>query len=208
LRSEYVAAVVVLLGGASRAAWAVDLTVNVIDTGGQHLRDAVVFAEPLGRPAPVESAVPRAVIDQVNKRFVPAVTVLRTGTEVSFPNSDNIRHSIYSFSPPKVFTTKLYSGRQAAPVVFDEPGLVVLGCSIHDTMAAWVVVVDTPFFAKSNADGVGVIKGLEAGDYRLSAWYPAPVFAPVVSELHVDGTAVTRQVQLDVSTASLRPASP
>lgn len=139
---------------------------------------------------------------------MPAVTVIRPGTEVSFPNSDNFRHSIYSFSPAKAFTNKLYSGRQAPPIVFDKPGLVVLGCNIHDTMAAWIVVVDTPFFAKSAADGVAVVRDRGPGEYRLSAWYPAPTFKPVVSQIHIEGEPFTRQMQIDVAASSLQPARP
>jgi plastocyanin len=91
--------------------------------------DGARNAEPAAGPAmpTPERALAHATIDQVNRVFVPRVTVIRTNTEVTFPNSDNIRHSIYSFSPPTTFTTKLYSGRQAPPVVFDRPGLVVLG---------------------------------------------------------------------------------
>ncbi|MBS0420784.1 MAG: methylamine utilization protein [Proteobacteria bacterium] len=206
MRSEEAALVGLLLGCAWRVAGAVDLTVNVTDNSGRPLQDTVVYAEPLGQPAPADTGVPRVTIDQVNKRFVPAVTVIRTGTEVSFPNSDNFRHSIYSFSPAKAFTTKLYSGRQAPPVVFDKPGLVVLGCNIHDTMTAWIVVVDTPFFTKSRADGVAVIKDLGPGDYKLSAWYPAPAFKPVVSQIHIEGESLTRRVQIDVAASSLKPA--
>ena len=201
-------ALLVLLGCTLRAAWAADLTVNITDTSGKPLKEAVVYAEPLERSVPPPAQAPHAIIDQVHKRFVPAVNIIRTGTEVSFPNSDNFRHSIYSFSAAKVFTVKLYSGRQAPPVVFDTPGLVVLGCNIHDNMAAWVVVVDTPYFAKSGAGGAAVIKDLEPGDYKVSAWYPAPTFAPVVSQVHVAGDPVTLRAQIDVSAASLPPASP
>lgn len=191
-----------------QAARATDLTVNITDNDGHPVGDAVVYAEPTGRPVPAETHVPHATIDQVHKRFVPAVTIIRAGTEVRFPNSDNFRHSIYSFSAAKVFTVKLYSGRQAPPVVFDEPGLVVLGCNIHDTMVAWVVVVDTPFFAKSSAAGEAVIEDLEPGDYRLSTWYPAPTFAPLVSEIRVAGEPVTSRVRIDVSASPLPPAHP
>jgi plastocyanin len=145
----------------------------------------VVYAVPIGAPATASAEVARARIDQVNKEFVPLVSVVRTNTEVSFPNSDNFRHSIYSFSQPKAFTTRLYSGKQAPPVLFDKPGLVVLGCNIHDMMAAWVVIVDTPYFTKTPASGAGILKGLEPGDYRVSVWYPGPQFQPSTSQVHV-----------------------
>lgn len=208
MRSEQTVAVLLLLGCGLRATCAANLTVNITDSGGRPLQDAVVYAEPLEQPVPAQAQVARVTIDQVNKRFVPAVSIIRTGTEVSFPNSDNFRHSIYSFSPAKVFTTKLYSGRQAPPVLFDTPGLVVLGCNIHDSMAAWIVVVDTPFFARSRADGVAVIRELGPGDYKLSAWYPAPTFKPVVSQVHTDGEPVTTRVRIDVASSALKPAEP
>jgi plastocyanin len=165
---------------------AADVEVAVHDLNAQPLMDAVVFAEPVGGANAAPShATAHALIDQVNKEFVPLVTIVRVGTEVSFPNSDNIRHSIYSFSPPKPFTTKLYSGKQAPPVTFDKPGVVVLGCNIHDTMAAWVVVVDTPYFAKTSASGTAALKGLAPGDYHVSVWYPGPSAAASISDLHV-----------------------
>ncbi len=84
---------------------------------------------------------------------MPRVTVVRTGTAVTFPNSDHIRHQVYSFSHAKIFTLKLYAGSPQHAVVFDQPGLVVLGCNIHDRMVAFVGVVDSPYFAKT--DGFG-----------------------------------------------------
>jgi plastocyanin len=146
--------------------------VNVHDPNSQPLADAVVYAEPINGHSTGSSGMAHASIDQINKEFVPLVTVVRTNTEVTFPNSDDIRHSIYSFSPPKPFTTKLYSGKQTPPVLFDKPSVVVLGCNIHDLMAAWLVVVDTPYCAKSAADGGAVLKGLEPGDYKVTVWYP------------------------------------
>jgi plastocyanin len=207
LKGEQAVAVLVLLGCALRTAWAADLTVNLTDANGKPVENAVVYAEPIGRPLPAPHAS-HAIIDQVNKRFVPAVNIIRTGTEVLFPNRDNFRHSIYSFSPAKVFTVKLYSGKQAPPVVFDKPGLVILGCNIHDIMAAWVVVVDTPYFGKSAAGGAAVIKDLEPGAYKLSAWYPAPTFVPVVSQVHVGGEPVTARMKVEVTASPLLPGIP
>lgn len=138
------------------------------------------------------------VIDQLDKEFVPRVSVLQTGTPVEFPNSDNIRHQVYSFSPAKTFTLKLYSGRPGEPVVFDKPGVVVLGCNIHDHMIAWVVAVDTPWFARTDAHGQAALRELPAGSYQLSVWHPA-VAKPVASgriDLG-DGDQVERSIQLE-----------
>jgi plastocyanin len=186
---------------------AAELSITVRDLKANPLQDAVVYAEPTAGPSAAGSApatAAHALIDQVNKEFVPLVTVIRVGTEVSFPNSDNIRHSIYSFSPAKTFTTKLYSGKQAPPVLFDKTGIAVLGCNIHDTMAAWVVVVDTPYFGKTAANGTSVLKGLAPGDYHVSVWYPGPQKAPTVSEVHVEGDHDARlEVKVDGSASSL-----
>ncbi len=76
----------------------------------------------------------KAIMDQRNLAFVPDVLVVQTGTAVDFPNSDQVRHQVYSFSDAKTFQLALYAGRAHAPVVFNRAGLVTLGCNIHDSM--------------------------------------------------------------------------
>lgn len=142
----------------------------VSDEDGAALADAVVLLTPLAgaRPAaPVEAA-----IQQVNRTFLPLVTVVPVGSRVSFPNLDRIRHHVYSFSPAKKFDIKLYAGDPPAPVLFDRPGVVVLGCNIHDGMLAFVIVTDAPFHGRTGADGRLRLAGVAAGDYRLQLWHP------------------------------------
>jgi len=183
-------------------AFAGEIQLSVLGANGKALADAVVFAEVVNGTAPKPTGPMLATIDQVNKEFVPRISIVRAGTTVSFPNSDNIRHSIYSFSPAKTFTTKLYSGKEAKPVVFDKTGLVVLGCNIHDLMVAWVVIVDTPWFTKTDKDGAGLLKGLPPGDYKVSVWYPAPAFTPAIMQLRVtDETPAREQVKLGADAA-------
>src|SRR6185369_4397725 len=112
-----------------------------------------------------------AVIDQIGKQFVPHVLVVPVGTAVSFPNRDQIRHHVYSFSPAKTFEIPLYAGQPERLIDFDRPGEVVLGCNIHDWMKAYVFVVDTPYFAVTDAAGLAAI-ALPAGDYRVEVWHP------------------------------------
>ncbi|MEO8016939.1 MAG: methylamine utilization protein [Pseudomonadota bacterium] len=192
--SRRLATGVALLLGA-RGAVATDLTLEVSDPDGKPVADAVVYAAPVTGTAPPVRPKLRAIIDQVHKEFVPRVSIVQTGTEIFFPNSDNIRHSIYSFSPAKTFATKLYSGREAAPVLFDTTGLVILGCNIHDTMVAWVFVVDTPWFGKTDADGASTIKGIPPGEYRISAAAPAPSgnLKSIEMTLRVGGDGPQRQ---------------
>lgn len=154
----------------SISAAAASLPVQVVDTNGAPVADAIVYAVPL------HGAVPPAkpgeiVIDQVKRHFVPMVSVARTGTTVRFPNKDNFEHDVYSFSPAKNFHLNLYHGETAKPVQFDKAGLVVMGCSIHDQMVAYLMLVDTPYFAKTDQTGVAHLDNLPADTYKVTAWH-------------------------------------
>jgi hypothetical protein len=91
---------------------------------------------------------------------------------VFFPNKDNIRHQVYSFSPAKQFELPLYAGTPAKPVVFDKPGIVVLGCNIHDWMIGYIYVSESPYFAKTGADGKAQLSDLPTRSYRVRVWHP------------------------------------
>jgi plastocyanin len=170
------------------AGHAATVEVTVKDARGAPVVDAVVWAIPKAGPAPFRNR--EAAIAQRDKTFVPLVTVVQTGTAVKFPNQDPIRHHVYSFSTPKTFELKLYAGTPAAPVVFDKPGEVVLGCNIHDQMIAYVYVVDTPWYAKTAADGSAKLDGLPAGEYdlRVIHYAQAAPQAPVPIRLRADET--------------------
>jgi plastocyanin len=162
-------AVALLLLAAARPTDAATLQVTVRDAKGVMVKEAVVYAVPeVKRPlAPGH----RAVLDQKNRTFVPHILPIQTGTAVTFPNSDNVRHQVYSFSSAKRFQLPLYAGTPAAPVVFDKPGVVTVGCNIHDQMSAYLVVVDTPFYALT-AEGRAELLGLPEGKYDVRIWYP------------------------------------
>jgi plastocyanin len=138
---------------------------------------------------PKFTAPPRArgvaAVEQINRRFVPLVSVVQVGTPVQFPNRDEVRHHVYSFSPAKSFEIKLYAGTPVAPIAFDKPGEVVLGCNIHDQMIAYVYVVDTPWFGKTGKDGRVRLEGLPAGEYELNARSPAQATAVEVQPLQL-----------------------
>jgi plastocyanin len=113
----------------------------------------------------------RAVMDQRERQFHPRVLWVTAGSEVRFPNSDDIRHHVYSFSAARRFELPLYSGSEASPISFPEPGLVVLGCNIHDWMSAHILVLDTPHAAVADADG-RIELSAPPGSYRLRLWHP------------------------------------
>lgn len=155
---------------ACTAASAVSLQLSVVDGAGQPLADAVVYVLPKGQPAPPTSSA-TAELAQRDKQFQPAVTVVQTGTAVFFPNFDTVRHHVYSFSPIRSFELKLYAGTPAQPVVFDRAGTAVLGCNVHDRMSAWVHVVDTPLFTKTDGRGRATLD-VPPGQHQLRAWHP------------------------------------
>ena len=171
----------------AESSFCASLSVQMQDQQGKPLADAVVYVEPVNGKAPKGKLA--GIVDQVNKEFTPYVSIVQTGTAITFPNKDNIRHHVYSFSVPKVFDIKLYSGVPAAPVVFDKPGLVVLGCNIHDWMLAYLYVVDTPWFAKSGSNGQAEIADLPAGEYVVYAAHPKLQSDILKQKLSVDASS-------------------
>jgi len=163
---------------------AATIAVLVKDASGAPLEDAIAWAVP---KAPVASRPKAAAVEQIGKTFVPLVTVVQAGAPITFPNRDDTRHHVYSFSPAKVFEIKLYAGTPSAPIVFDKPGDVVLGCNIHDNMIGYIYVVDSPFFGKAAADGAVRLEGLPPGDYTLRAWHYAQAAAAAPQALTVHG---------------------
>lgn len=155
--------------GSSALAWGAGLNIELVNSAGEPVVNGVVTLRgPIGN----ESALETAVMDQQDKQFVPNVLVVRTGTQVKFPNSDNIRHHVYSFSPAKRFELRLYQGTPSEPVTFDKPGVVVLGCNIHDWMIGYVYVTDDPRYAVTNQQGQAQIDQLPKGRYAVTLWHP------------------------------------
>ena len=164
---------------------AASLGVTVKDGKGALVSDAVVYAK---SGATAGHAAKHAVIDQVNKRFVPYVTAVQAGTAIMFPNKDNIRHHVYSLSPAKRFELPLYTGVPAEPVLFDKEGFVTLGCNIHDWMIAYVAVLPTPYFQVTGQDGHIALKNLPPSQYTVFVWHPLLKKSPEESAQQVDLT--------------------
>jgi plastocyanin len=159
------------LAGAAHAQNA-EIIATITDERGRPLADAVVVAFPSDGNLRIPGKPRDDAILQVDKEFVPKVTPVFVGSAVSFPNHDTVRHHVYSFSPVKKFELPLYQGVPAKPVVFDKPGVVVLGCNIHDWMVAYVYVSESPHFAKTGADGKATISDLAPRAYVVRAWHP------------------------------------
>lgn len=170
-----------LLMGMSGAT-AGNLEVEITTPEGRPVED---FAVVLETAAPQAARKAKATIAQQDREFTPYLSIVQTGTAVEFPNLDPFKHHVYSFSQPKMFEIKLYAGKPAKPVVFDKPGVAALGCNVHDWMEAYVLVVDTPYFAKTGADGRARILGVPAGAYRLKLWHPRETAELPARELNI-----------------------
>ena len=163
--------------GATLRCGAATLTLHVVDDRGQPVQQVAVYAVANER-APIVSDTepaaepPTAVMDQANNAFAPHVLIVQTGTAVLFPNNDSVSHHVYSFSQAKTFELGLYKGVAYPPVRFDTPGVVVVGCNIHDGMLGYIVVVDTPHFALTDGSGTAQLDGLGEGDYTVEIWTP------------------------------------
>lgn len=150
---------------------AAELSVEVQDSAGKKLTDAVVYLENSKTAGKVSDTT--IDVEQKGRQFNPLVSVVQAGASINFPNRDKVRHHVYSFSPAKKFELKLYSGVPTKPVLFDKPGTVVLGCNIHDNMLAFIHIVETPYFAKTNASGVATFSQILEDSYELKVWHYA-----------------------------------
>ena len=161
-----------ILGTAALASTAAARTVSgqVLGQDGKPIANAVVFVQEPAALSPAAAASP-AIMDQFNKTFVPEMLPIAVGTQVRFPNRDQIRHHVYSFSRPKRFELPLYKGEDAPPVLFDKPGVVKIGCNIHDWMSAIILVLPNDRFAVTKEDGTFALPGLESGQYTITAWH-------------------------------------
>jgi plastocyanin len=192
--------VVILSVLVTGSAFAGTLTVRVT-AQGIPLENAVVSlhqakAPPATHPAPHE-------MDQRGLNFQPHVLAVQVGSEVRFPNSDNTRHQVYSFSPAKTFILPLYSGTKAKPILLDKPGVVELGCNIHDWMLGYIVVLDTPYFGITDADGQVTLQA-PAGNYRLDIWHElqtAPTDRQTSQQVRLTDAKSYIQVEIRVKAA-------
>lgn len=173
------------------AALAAQVRVQVVSADGA-VSDAVVSLHG-GEPASARGAIAR--MEQRGSAFVPAVLPIQAGTLVDFPNRDRIQHHVYSFSRARPFEIPLYSGDSAPPIRFDTPGVVVVGCNIHDWMIGRIVVLDTPYFALSSPAGDARLE-VPAGTYRLRVWHARGTGEPVERELVVPAAGASVSVRI------------
>lgn len=175
-RSFVIAALLSLFVGAwNTAAYAApdaSLRVQLVDQNGAAVRDAVIEVMPAsGWTGPIRFSWPMAMA-QRNQQFVPHTLIVAKGSTVAFPNLDQVRHSIYSFSKAARFTINLYGREQNRTHTFPIAGTVALGCNIHDQMRGYIRVVETPFAAKTDSKGMARLTGMPVGSATMTVWHP------------------------------------
>jgi plastocyanin len=196
-------AAALLLCAASHSALAAKLTVKVTMPDGAPSSGFAVTAQTAGaEPAPPI----KAIMDQIDRAFVPELIVVPVGSQVQFPNSDSVSHQVYSFSPIKRFQLPLYRGKPYPPVKFDMPGIATLGCNIHDYMQGFVLVTSAPYYGLTDKDGLWSRNNLPAGDYEISAWHPRMHEAParLRRSVHLDANS-TLEIQFALTEALMPP---
>ena len=200
-RSAALLVAALLLPATLNLASAAALSVTATDKSGAPMADVVVYATQLGVPAGADAtkASETITIAQEHQQFSPYVTVVRVGTPIRFPNYDKIEHHVKSFSPAKEFEIKVYESGTPPPVLFDKTGVVVVYCLLHEWMRAYVLVVDTPHFAKTDATGAATFNGLRDGNWEIRAWHPdmGTIKLPLQQTIKVQDKLVTAPVQFN-----------
>jgi len=173
---------------ASPATQASTLGVRVVGADGRPAKDVVVTLRLTGKTGPAARAQQdSAQVVQRNTQFQPFISVVPVGTNVSFPNQDPFKHHVYSFSPAKRFELKLFAKDQARSVLFDRPGVIAIGCNIHDNMVAYIYVTDTLWTGRTDANGQVSFGDVPAQAVELSVWHP---------NLAAPANVVTKQISL------------
>jgi plastocyanin len=181
---------------------------RVTGADGKGIPEAVVFVQTPAADMSFGGTKPMATMDQVEKTFVPGLLPIVVGTRVRFPNHDQIHHHVYSFSRTKTFELPLYKGEDAPPVLFDKVGVVKVGCNIHDWMSGIILVLPSPYFAQTDAEGRFSLEGLPHGKYSLVAWHELSKAKPedTAQNVVVSGTAAEANFSLILGPARARPA--
>jgi len=205
------ACLLVAAGCYALPASAASVDVHVFNKSGEAMTDAVIYATPVGGGAAAAATTDPATIAQDHLQFTPYVTVVQVGSQIKFPNYDKVEHHVKSFSPAKEFEIKPYEKTTPPPILFDKTGVVIIYCLIHEWMRAYVYVVDTPYFGKSEASGEVALNGLPPGTYEIHAWHPdmGSIKPPLLQTVKVtDQAAQQVRFDFDFIAKKRKPAQP
>ena len=146
------------------------IQLEIVDQNGEPVPNAVLKTN---EKLPETPQLPVAIMDQINKQFSPHVLIIQQGQQVSFPNRDDIRHHVYSFSKAKPFEIRLYQNTPTSPVLFDQAGVVELGCNIHDKMLGYIYITDgfTTYLTDENGKVTITVSEQDISQASLLLWH-------------------------------------
>ena len=136
----------------------------------RYLENTVIYIDKI-EGKQFEPPEKQAIFDQINMKFVPHVLPVLVGTTVDFYNGDAVRHNV--FTPEKIaekFNLGSWKKGESRSYTFMNPGVAAMLCNVHPEMEAFVVVVETPYFAVTDKDGNFTIKDVPPGEYTLKIW--------------------------------------
>lgn len=183
---------------------AATLHIKVTDAAQRPVPYTVI--ELLNDNYPAEPEPEVAHVIQKDLNFQPFVSMVQQGTLIDFPNLDKTRHHVYSFSKAKVFELRLYAGKPEAPVLFDQAGVVTLGCNIHDNMLAYIYVSTSRFTALTDANGDAHFNDLPQTSFQLKTWHPWQKQPSVSEEISIRLDEQYRNITLDITQQALPQA--
>jgi plastocyanin len=188
------------LTGVLVVAQAAEVRVLVQDGQQQPVANAAVVLRALDE-SPTLPSEPEASVDQIDREFVPAAISVPVNTRVLFPNKDDIRHHVYSFSQAKSFELPLYTGTPARPIEFPDEGIVTIACNIHDWMVGHIYVLDSPWHGITGDDGRWQIEGVPEGRYAVEVWHHALADGHTrIAELEVSPEALSElEARIDIT---------
>jgi hypothetical protein len=151
----------------------------------RHSGDTIVYIEKVGDNN-YDPPTEHGVVDQLNLVFLPHVIAVQKGTTIDFPNSDLVRHNVFS-TPDSCnqFNLGTYDIGASKPITFNESCEIPLLCNVHAEMSAYVVVLDNPYFGVTEKDGSFRIENVPPGAYRLKTWHEK--LRSVEQEVKVEG---------------------
>jgi plastocyanin len=203
---SFVGCMFIFFGLAGTEGWAQSrLIITLKDSQGDPLKDGVVMIQP-SADITIASRVTKRdfAVQQIDREFVPRITVTGVGANVTFPNRDAVQHSVYSFSKAKAFEIPIYAGKSPQTITLDKAGLVTLGCNIHDWMVGYILIVDTPIAELSAADGKVVVSDLPPGKYTLRVWHPQLKSGEVSEPLEVSASEQNIEVKVNLNPLRVR----
>lgn len=163
----FLSASLVFSAAGTRPASAGAVSGTVTDGHGAARGAVVYLTGSATRPLPMTTAM----VDQRDKMFTPHVSVVTRGTTVRFPNDDTVFHNVFAYFQAKKFDLGMYPRGTTKKVTFDRTGLVIILCNVHSYMSAYIMVVDTPYYAVSDASGRFRLPNVPPGTYTLHGWH-------------------------------------